>query len=105
MMPRYGFYEAHLNAYNRDTWVEVPEGTSGGIRFEDGKFYKEYQPGKVPAGQSGTKESLNGELNNYQFSARAVIDRYKKTICHWDGFFLMTVTAPVMVKLIRWLAT
>lgn len=78
MMPRYGFYEAHLNAYNRDTWVEVPEGTSGGIRFEDGKFYKEYQPGKVPAGQSGTKESLNGELNNYQFSARAVIDRYKK---------------------------
>ena len=24
-----------------------------------------------------SKESLNGEKNNYQFSARAVIDRYK----------------------------
>lgn len=78
MMPRYGLYEAHLNAYNRDTWVPVSEGTSGAIKFEDGKYYKEYQPGKIPAGQSGIKESLNGELNNYQFSARAVIDRYQK---------------------------
>ena len=26
----------------------------------------------------GIKESLNGENNNYQFSARAVIDRYKQ---------------------------
>ncbi|WLV77895.1 glycoside hydrolase family 31 protein [Lacticaseibacillus parahuelsenbergensis] len=78
MMPRYGFYEAHLNAYNRDTWVPVSADTPGAIKFEDGKYYKEYQPGKVPAGQSGIKESLNGELNNYQFSARAVIDRYAK---------------------------
>ncbi len=55
MMPRYGLYEAHLNAYNRDTWVPVSEGTSGAIKFEDGKYYKEYQPGKIPAGQSGIK--------------------------------------------------
>ncbi len=27
---------------------------------------------------AASKESLNGEKNNYQFSARAVIDRYKK---------------------------
>ena len=40
--------------------------------FEDGKRYKESQKDN-----GGIKESLNGEKNNYQFSARAVIDRYK----------------------------
>ena len=40
--------------------------------FEDGKKYKESQKDN-----GGVKESLNGEKNNYQFSARAVIDRYK----------------------------
>ena len=43
-----------------------------GILFEDGKRYKESQKDN-----GGVKESLNGEKNNYQFSARAVIDRYK----------------------------
>lgn len=76
LMPHYAFYEAHLNAYNRDIWVEVPEGTYGGIKFPDGKTYKEYEPDKVPAGQTGTLESLNGEKDNYQFSAREVIDEY-----------------------------
>ena len=33
---------------------------------------------KVRKKNGGTKESLNGEKNNYQFSARAVVDRYKK---------------------------
>nr|WP_238157807.1 maltodextrin glucosidase [Lacticaseibacillus chiayiensis] len=47
MMPRYGFYEAHLNAYNRDTWVPVSADTPGAIKFEDGKYYKEYQPAKA----------------------------------------------------------
>ena len=41
------------------------------ILFEDGKRYKESQKDN-----GGIKESLNGEKNNYQFSARAVIDRY-----------------------------
>ncbi|MFV0590736.1 MAG: TIM-barrel domain-containing protein [Draconibacterium sp.] len=68
LIPKFGFYEGHLNAYNRDYWKE----DSTGILFEDGKRYKESQKDK-----SGTKESLNGELNNYPFSARAVIDRYK----------------------------
>lgn len=45
LMPEYGFYEAHLNAYNRDYWVKVAEGTAGAVKFEDGNFYKEYQPG------------------------------------------------------------
>jgi len=75
LLPKFGFYEGHLNAYNRDYWTETAE---GGIPFEDGKRYKESQ--KPVAG--GIRESLNGELkdslgrSNYQFSARAVVDRY-----------------------------
>lgn len=68
LIPKFGFYQGHLNAYNRDYWVEDEKG----ILFEDGKRYKESQ-----SDNGGVKESLNGELNNYQFSARAVIDRYK----------------------------
>lgn len=67
LLPKFGFYEGHLNAYNRDYWKE----DSTGILFEDGKRYKESQKD-----DRGIRESLNGELNNYQFSARAVIDRY-----------------------------
>lgn len=68
LLPKFGFYQGHLNAYNRDYWVE----DENGILFEDGKRYKEGQKDN-----GGIKESLNGELDNYQFSARAVIDRYK----------------------------
>lgn len=67
LLPKFGFYEGHLNAYNRDFWKEDPKG----ILFEDGKTYKESQ-----RDNGGIKESLNGEKNNYQFSARGVIDRY-----------------------------
>ncbi|KAA6302651.1 MAG: Alpha-xylosidase BoGH31A [Candidatus Ordinivivax streblomastigis] len=68
LLPKFGFYQGHLNAYNRDFWKEDEKG----ILFEDGKRYKESQKDN-----DGIKESLNGEKNNYQFSARAVIDRYK----------------------------
>jgi alpha-glucosidase (family GH31 glycosyl hydrolase) len=67
LLPKFGFYEGHLNAYNRDFWKEGTEG----VLFEDGKRYFEKQKDN-----GGIKESLNGENNNYQFSARAVIDRY-----------------------------
>lgn len=67
LLPKFGFYEGHLNAYNRDYWKEDEKG----ILFEDGKRYKESQ-----RDNGGIKESLNGEKNNYQFSARAVVDRY-----------------------------
>ena len=71
LLPKFGFYEGHLNAYNRDYWKENTEGK--GILFEDGKRYTESQQDN-----GGIRESLNGELpGNYQFSARAVIDRYK----------------------------
>lgn len=69
LLPKFAFYEGHLNAYNRDYWKENAQG----ILFEDGKRYKESQKDST-----GIKESLNGEKNNYQFSARAVIDRYKQ---------------------------
>lgn len=68
LMPKFGFYQGHLNAYNRDYWKEDPKG----ILFEDGKRYAESQKDN-----GGIKESLNGEKGNYQFSARAVIDRYR----------------------------
>lgn len=69
LLPKFGFYEGHLNAYNRDYWVEDENGS---VTFEDGKKYSESQKDN-----GGVKESLNGENNNYQFSARAVIDRYE----------------------------
>ncbi len=68
LLPKFGFYEGHLNAYNRDYWKE----DETGILFEDGKRYKESEKDTL-----GTRESLNGENDNYQFSARAVIDRYR----------------------------
>ncbi|MEO8112590.1 MAG: TIM-barrel domain-containing protein, partial [Ginsengibacter sp.] len=68
LLPKFAFYEGHLNAYNRDYWKE----DTSGILFENGKRYKESQKDN-----GGIKESLNGEKNNYQFSARAVIDRYQ----------------------------
>ncbi len=68
LLPKFGFYEGHLNAYNRDYWTESEDG----IPFEDGKRYTESQKDN-----GGIRESLNGEMDNYQFSARAVIDRYQ----------------------------
>ena len=74
LLPKFGFYEGHLNAYNRDYWKEVDKPGYMVVKFEDGKYYKEDQKDN-----GGIRESLNGELDgNYQFSARAVIDRYKK---------------------------
>lgn len=70
LLPKFAFYEGHLNAYNRDYWKETDD-TNRGILFEDGKHYTESQKDN-----GGIKESLNGEKGNYQFSARAVIDRY-----------------------------
>ena len=70
LIPKFGFYEGHLNAYNRDYWVESDN--NSGVLFEDGKRYRESQKDN-----GGVQETLNGEKNNYQFSARAVIDRYE----------------------------
>ncbi len=68
LLPKFGFYQGHLNAYNRDYWTPAENGF---MLYEDGKRYNESQKDN-----GGIKESLNGEKNNYQFSARAAIDRY-----------------------------
>ena len=92
LLPKFGFYEGHLNAYNRDYWTETAE---GGVLFEDGKRYKESQKfnggiretlngeqvGGVATSMVSTSVAGNGEVRvptntSYQFSARAVIDRY-----------------------------
>ena len=39
LLPKFAFYQGHLNAYNRDYWKEDEKG----ILFEDGKRYKESQ--------------------------------------------------------------
>lgn len=93
LLPKFGFYEGHLNAYNRDYWKEDPNG----ILFEDGKRYKESQKDN-----GGIKESLNGEKNNYQFSARGVIDRYKNQDMPLGWLLRKTVTVPVMGKRKHW---
>lgn len=69
LMPKFGFYMGHLNAYNRDYWTESTD--NSGMLYEDGKRYKESQ-----SDNGGAKESLNGENGHYMFSARAAIDRY-----------------------------
>ena len=69
LMPKFGFYMGHLNAYNRDYWTESKDGN--GMLYEDGKRYKESQ-----TDNGGARESLNGENGPHQFSARAAIDRY-----------------------------
>ena len=68
LLPKFGFYQGHLNAYNRDYWTPAENGF---MLYEDGKRYNESQKDN-----GGVRESLNGEKNNYQFSARAAIDRY-----------------------------
>lgn len=70
LLPKFGFYEGHLNAYNRDYWTVAEDG-NGFMAYEDGKTYNESQKEN-----GGVKESLNGEKQNYQFSARAAVDRY-----------------------------
>lgn len=72
LLPKFGFYQGHLNAYNRDYWTEDSKRDKvAQMAYEDGKYYKESQKDN-----GGIQETLNGEKNNYQFSARAAIDRY-----------------------------
>ena len=71
LLPKFGFYEGHLNAYNRDYWTPAEDGKEGYMTYEDGKQYNESQKNN-----GGVRESLNGENGNYQFSARAALDRY-----------------------------
>lgn len=67
-LPEYASYLGHLNCYNRDFWVEVPEGTSGAVKLGD-KWYKESQ-----SDNGGKKETLLGDDNR---SAQQIIEDHK----------------------------
>ena len=83
VLPAYSLYEGHLNAYNRDYWMEVEEGTPGAVYFEelDGWFF-ELQPEQASQYPSWVliRETLTGEPGdlNYPFTASAVLDRYQR---------------------------
>ena len=64
LLPKFGFYQGHLNAYNRDYWTEAKDG-KGFMKMEDGKTYNESQKNN-----GGIRETLNGENNNYQSRTR-----------------------------------
>lgn len=95
LLPEYGFYEGHLNCYNRDSWSDVkgeklwnvkgtaPSDSEGVAKYESG-MAKGY---RLTEGLHS--ESLNGEgptvaTDNYpknvdtpfEYSARAVVDAY-----------------------------
>ena len=78
-MPEYGFYEAHLNAYNRDYWVKVAEGTAEQLSLK--MVILQRIPTRRSRKLKWHARIFKWRKENYQFSARAVIDRYKKTIC------------------------
>lgn len=106
LLPEYGFYLGHLNAYNRDAWSEDSDiGSNWTIKGNDP--YNEAGTTTYEAGGTGYQikanqeaETLNGwgptmetELvpdgvtYSYKWSARAVVDEYQK----YDmplGFFL-----------------
>lgn len=94
-MPEYGFYEGHLNCYNRDAWSDeggekewnikgIAESTAAGMTKYESGMATGY---RLSEGQHS--ESLNGEGPKvaaehypenvdapYEYSARAVLDQY-----------------------------
>lgn len=97
LLPEYGFYEGHLNCYNRDAWSEKEGEKAWRIKGTDSfesPGETKYESG-MAAGYRLSKgqhsESLNGKgpetaVENYpedvdtpyEYSARAVIDLYEK---------------------------
>ena len=68
-LPEYASYLGHLNCYNRDYWLEVPEGTSGAVKLGD-KWYKESQ-----SDNGGEKETLLGDANT---TAQQIIEDHEE---------------------------
>ena len=58
LLPKFAFYEGHLNAYNRDWWVEA-EGPRT-VPFEDGRRYKESQTDNGGGGRGTPHRALRG---------------------------------------------
>lgn len=93
LLPEYGFYEGHLNCYNRDAWVDgeaqgyrawettkadgtkIIESEAGGTGFE----IKANQNAETLNGTAPTVSTENipsGVTTPKQFSAQTVLDRY-----------------------------
>ncbi len=95
LLPEYGFYEGHLNCYNRDSWSDEKGDKLWNVKGtdpSDSEGVTEYESGMAKGyrlAEGLHSESLNGErptvaTDNYpesvdtpfQYSARAVVDTY-----------------------------
>lgn len=95
LLPEYGFYEGHLNCYNRDAWSEEVGDKEWNVKGTESHLNEgttHYESGmatgyRLSEGQHS--ESLNGETPTvavenypenvdtpYEYSARAVLDKY-----------------------------
>ena len=106
LLPEYGFYLGHLNAYNRDAWSATekigkgweikgnkPHTETGEITYERGGTGTELRAGETAETLNGYGPTVSnqnvpaGVLYSEQFSARGVLNQYVK----YDmplGFFL-----------------
>lgn len=106
LLPEYGFYEGHLNCYNRDAWSEEAGDKAWNVKGSDSHASAgrtRYESGMATGYRLSDNlhsESLNGDrprvsIENYpesvdtpyEYSARAVLEEY----IHYDmplGFFL-----------------
>ncbi len=107
LLPMYGFYLGHLNAYNRDAWSDTSANGYKKWEIKGNGAYNEEGTSRYENGGTGfmiqanqQEETLNGygpsvATDNvpdgvtypYKYSARAVLDEYK----NYDiplGFFL-----------------
>ena len=106
LLPEYGFYEGHLNCYNRDAWSEENGDKAWNVKGSDSHVSAgrtRYESGMATGYRLSDKlhsESLNGDrpfasIENYpetvdtpyEYSARAVLEEY----IHYDmplGYFL-----------------
>ncbi len=106
LLPEYGFYEGHLNCYNRDAWSEEAGDKAWNVKGSHSHVSAgrtRYESGMATGYRLSDNlhsESLNGErpyasIGNYpetvdtpyEYSARAVLEEY----IHYDmplGYFL-----------------
>ena len=95
LLPEYGFYEGHLNCYNRDSWSEEKGGKEWNVKGTekfDAPGVSRFESGMATGyhlEEGMHSESLNGEMPTvatdhypanvdtpYKFSARNVLDQY-----------------------------
>ena len=106
LLPEYGFYLGHLNAYNRDAWSSDtdigsnwtikgndPYNSTGKTTYEAGGTGYEIKANQEAETLNGWGPTMETELvpdgvtYSYKWSARAVLDEYQKYDMPF-GFFL-----------------